>query len=481
VRQATHQGLDLQVAAELIRRCGSADALRELLEEEMERRRCDWSANARPNQHLPLGEWVNWLILAGRGFGKTRTGAETVRHWISAGHRYVNLIGATTDDARDIMIEGESGILACCPRDERPEYKAYQRKLVWPNGAVSLIFTADEPERLRGKQHSKLWADELCAWRYPEAWDQATFGLRLGREPQAVITTTPKPTKLLKEIASDPATVVTKGSTYDNRSNLAKAFFDKVIKKYEGTRLGRQELNAEILDDNPNALWQRAQIDGTRVASVPPHVTIERIVVAIDPAVTSNVNSDLTGIVVAGKGSDSHLYVFADASQVQATPTVWATAAIVQFNTWQADSIVGEVNNGGDLVETAIRAVDDPEKGAKGENVPFKSVRASRGKTKRAEPIAMFWEQGRAHMVGTFPELEDQMCEWDPTIEDDKQPSPDRMDALVWAGHELMEPGTTGLIGHYAKEVEKARGEKKGAPPAETHGPSNLMNALGGH
>jgi phage terminase large subunit-like protein len=211
----------------------------------------DWEIWARANQKTPQGVWSYWLILAGRGFGKTRTGSEWVRQAVKTS-KYVNLIGATADDARDIMIEGESGILAICPYDERPEYKKSERKLIWPNGATSLIFTADEPERLRGKQHEKLWADEVAAWRYPESWTQAKLGLRLGQNPQACLTTTPKPTAIIKEIASDSATVVTRGTTYDNKANLAPSFFSQIIKSYEGTRLGRQELNAEILDDNPN-------------------------------------------------------------------------------------------------------------------------------------------------------------------------------------------------------------------------------------
>lgn len=221
-----------------------------------------WPLWARDEQLPPDGDWTYWLILAGRGFGKSRTGAEWVRQQVQT-CRYVNLIGATADDARDIMVEGDSGILGCCPKAERPEYRKSERKLLWPGGAVSLIFTADEPERLRGKQHEKLWADELAAWRYPAAWDQAKFGLRLGANPQACITTTPRPTSAVRELAADPACHVTRGTTYDNRANLAPSFYAQIIKRYEGTRLGRQELNAEILDDNPNALWQRAMIENT--------------------------------------------------------------------------------------------------------------------------------------------------------------------------------------------------------------------------
>ena len=382
-----------------------------------------WHLWARDEQLPPAGDWTYWLILAGRGFGKTRTGAEWVRQQVKT-TRYVNLIGATADDARDIMIEGESGILAVCPRAERPEYKASQRKLIWPNGASSLIFTADEPERLRGKQHSALWADELAAWRYPESWTQAKFGLRLGSSPRACITTTPKPSAIVRALIADPATHVTRGTTYDNRDNLAPQFFESIIKTYEGTRLGRQELNAELLDDNPHALWQRAQIDALRVMAAPE---LKRIVVAIDPAVTSNDKSDETGIVVAGIGRDDHLYILADLSLI-GTPDQWARAAVGAYRTWQADRIIAETNNGGDMVEAVIRQVD--------RSVSYRKVTATRGKVIRAEPIAALYEQGRAHHVGEFDKLEDQMTEFDPT-ETTRQKSPDRMDALVWAATEL--------------------------------------------
>lgn len=382
----------------------------------------DWLAHARPNQIAPPEPWTYWLILAGRGFGKTRTGAEQVRIWVRD-YPYVNLIGATSDDARDIMIEGESGILAICPRDERPRYLSQKRQLLWPNGAKSLIFTADEPERLRGKQHMKLWADEFAAWRYPDAWDQAAFGLRLGDNPQAIVTTTPKPTKAMKELIADAGTVVTRGSTYENKGNLAPSFLTKVVGKYEGTRLGRQELNAEILDDNPGALWQRGKIDALRVKAAP---AMKRIVVAIDPAATKNPNSDETGLVVCGLGVDNQGYVLADLS-LRGTPEEWGRAAVYAFHLHGADRIIGETNNGGDMVEHVIRTVD--------KNVPFKAVHASRGKITRAEPVSALYEQDRCHHVGAFPILEDQMCDYDPKT---AKFSPDRMDALVWALTELF-------------------------------------------
>lgn len=400
-----------------------------------------WWLHARDEQIAPPGNWNYWLILAGRGFGKTRTGAEWCRQEAKTS-RYINLIGATADDARDIMIEGESGILAICPKNERPEYKPSQRKLIWPNGAQSLIFTADEPERLRGKQHERIWADEVAAWRYPESWDQAKFGLRLGAHPKACLTTTPKPSKLVKDIMKDPATHVTRGSTYDNRGNLAPSFFSEIVKTYEGTRLGRQELNAELLDDNPGALWQRKDIDESRVKEAPP---MKRVVVAIDPAVTSNEYSDLTGIVAAGLGQDDEYYVLSDLS-LMASPDGWAKAAVREYHDRKADRLVAETNNGGDLVESVIRTVD--------RNVSYKKVTATRGKMIRAEPVAAMYEQRRVHHVGSFPELEDQMCDFNPLT---SAKSPDRMDALVWALTELSDTTAMGMLDYIRQQAQEQK------------------------
>jgi predicted phage terminase large subunit-like protein len=382
----------------------------------------DWSVWARPNQRAPEGEWANWLILAGRGFGKTRLGAEMVRRWVRD-FEFVNLIGATADDARDIMIEGESGILGVCRDHERPLYLPSKRRLEWPNGSRTLIFTADEPERLRGKQHMKLWCDELASWRRPESFEQAMLGLRLGACPQAIITTTPKPTKLIRELLANPSTGVTRGSTYENRTNLAPAFFDTIIRRYEGTRLGRQELNAEMLDDVEGALWNSKMIEDLRVKEVPE---MSRIVVAIDPATTSGENADETGIVVAGKGINGDAYVLRDLT-CRLTANEWGTRAINAYREFKADRIIAEVNNGGDLVENVIRTID--------KYVPYKAVHAKRGKVTRAEPISALYEQGRVHHVGMFAELETQMCSFVP---DNLDGSPDRVDALVWALTELM-------------------------------------------
>jgi phage terminase large subunit-like protein len=401
-----------------------------------------WDFWARPDQRLPPGNWPGWLLLAGRGFGKTRTGAEAVRTW-ARDFRFVNIIAATADDARDIMVEGESGILAVCPRSERPFYRTSKSRLEWPNGSRTLIFTADEPERLRGKQHEKLWADEVAAWRYPESWDQGMMGLRLGKSPQVVVTTTPRPTALVRELIKAPGWIVTRGTTYDNRPNLADQFFAKVITKYEGTRLGRQELNAELLDDNPRALWQRDNIDRHRVAVAP---SLSRVVVGLDPNVKNRDRVELAkssdildeaGIVAAGVSyvdGKLHGYILGDYS-LDEGPNLWGMAAVKAYRDHKADRIIGEVNNGGDMVEATIRAVDM--------NASYKSVTASRGKAIRAEPIAALYEQGRIHHVGSFPQLEDEMCDFDPIT---TTKSPNRMDALVWAFTELFEDDSTGML-----------------------------------
>jgi predicted phage terminase large subunit-like protein len=397
-------------------------AIEHLSGREAEALQYDWNEWARDSQRQPEGDWVTWLILAGRGFGKTRTGAEAVRSWVGS-FPFVNLIGATSDDARDIMIEGESGILAICPRHERPRWLPSKRRLEWPNGARSLIFTADEPERLRGKQHMKLWCDELCAWRHPEAFEQAMLGLRLGPLPQVVITTTPRPIRLLRELIANTGTVTTRGSTYDNRAHLSTGFFTRIISRYEGTRLARQELNAEVLEDVEGALWSNVLIEAARVRQAPD---MERIVVAIDPATTSGEDADETGIVVAGRGVDGDAYVLRDLS-CRLSSNGWSNRAINAYREFHADRIVAEVNNGGDLVEDVIRTVD--------RHVPYRAVHASRGKVVRAEPISALYEQKRVHHVGTFAELETQMCSFVP---DHLDGSPDRVDALVWALTELM-------------------------------------------
>lgn len=387
-----------------------------------------WPLWARPQQLAPPGNWATWLILAGRGFGKTRSGAEWVREQVERhGKRRIALIGPTAADVRDVMVEGESGILSISPPWFRPKYEPSKRRLTWPNGAIATCFSADEPDRLRGPQHDAIWADELAAWKYPDyAWDMAQMGLRLGDDPRAIVTTTPRPIQIIRDLIADPGTVVTRGSTFDNRENLAERFLNQILTKYEGTRIGRQELYGEILDDVPGALWTLALLDSLRINKPSDIPEMKRIVVAIDPAVTSTKNSDETGIVVAGLGVDGRGYVLEDLSG-RFSANDWGKRAIEAYHRWQADCIVAEVNHGGDLVESLLRTIDA--------NVPIKQVRASRGKAKRAEPVAALYEQGKVSHVGAFKELENEMIMTTPAGTEGHD---DRVDALVWALTELM-------------------------------------------
>jgi phage terminase large subunit-like protein len=421
--------------------------VRSLTPEQALKIKYDWAYRARPGQLPPSGDWRVWLLLAGRGFGKTRTGAEFVRARVGARTaRRIALVAPTAADARDVMVEGESGLLAIAPPADRPLYEPSKRRLTWPNGAVATLFSADEPERLRGPQHDFAWCDELAAWRYPDAWDMLMFGLRLGDDPRAVVTTTPRPTKLIHALLADPKVVTTRGATAENRANLAPAFLDQIVKRYQGTRLGRQELDAELLDDMPGGLWQRGIIEATRTSTAPE---FSRVVVAIDPAVSASEHADETGIIAAGRDSNGHGYVLADASGRYA-PAEWARIAIAAYGARQADRIVAEINNGGDMVEATLRMIDP--------NVPFSAVRAARGKVARAEPVAALYEQGRIHHIGTFAQLEDQMCSF--TSDFDRTTagySPDRVDALVWAFTELLvEPRAgEGIFEAYRRLAEK--------------------------
>ncbi len=390
----------------------------------------DWPFWARPSQLPPAGDWRVWLLIAGRGFGKTRTGAELVRARVNARTAArVALVGPTAADARNVMVEGESGILAISPPWDRPRYEPSKRRLTWPNGAIATLYSADEPERLRGPQHDAAWCDELASWRYPEAWDMLMFGLRLGADPRVVVTTTPRPTRLLRELAADRTVTITRGTTYENRANLAADFIEQIVRKYEGTRLGRQEIEAEILDDMPGGLWSRGMIEAARARTAPDLV---RVVIAIDPAATSGEEADETGIIVAGRDGQAHGWVLADLSG-RYKPTEWAKTAIAAYRAHRADRVVAEVNNGGEMVEATLRVLEP--------NLAFAAVHASRGKVTRAEPVAALYEQGRVHHLGAFPQLEDQMCNLGggPRAESRRAGySPDRADALVWALTDLL-------------------------------------------
>jgi len=409
-----------------------------------------WDNHGRQEQLLPAGDdWIVWLLLAGRGFGKTRTGAETVRALVEghgeAGLR-IALIGPTAGDVRSVMVEGESGLLAVHPPGEAPVYEPSNHRVVWRNGTIATCFSADEPQRLRGPQHHFAWADELAAWRYAEdAWNMLMLGLRLGDRPRAMITTTPKPLRLIRELATANTTYLTRGSTYDNKDNLASTFLSTIVSKYEGTRLGRQELNAELLEQADGALWTRKAIEDARIPSG-SQPELRRTVIAIDPAVTTGENADETGIVVAGIGYDGQAYVLRDASG-RYTPNEWATRAVNLYRLHRADRIVAETNNGGEMIELTLRTV--------WREVPFKPVSASKGKQARAEPVAALYEQGRVRHAGGFPALEDQMCNWEPGS---GAGSPDRVDALVWALSELvLEPGNDGLIDFLKDRAGRAK------------------------
>jgi len=390
----------------------------------------DWEGTwARPDQREPEGDWRTWLLRSGRGAGKTRTGAEWVRGKVERNvYGRIALIAPTAADCRDVIVEGESGLLATARHDFRPSYISSKRRVEWPNGARAFLYSGEEPDRLRGPQHDAAWCDELASWRHPETWDMMLLGLRLGRDPRAIVTTTPRPTRLVRRIAEAPTTVTTVASTYANLAFLAHQFIDDVVGTYAGTHLGRQEIYGEIIEDIIGALWNRAALDTTRLdASEAESVraSLSRIAVAVDPAVTSGESSDETGIVVVGcnDATPPHGYVLEDLSG-RYTPDRWARIAVEAYHRWGADRVVAEVNNGGDLVEHTIRTVDP--------NISYRKVTASRGKWVRAEPVAALYEQSRVHHVGLFGPLEDQMCNFTPDMDRKAFGSPDRVDALVW-------------------------------------------------
>lgn len=474
--------------------------LEDLTDEEADDLLHTWELWARPNQLepdrvLPNGEfWTIWLILAGRGFGKTRCGAETVIKWAKEGHcKRIALIAEDSADARDVMVEGESGIMACSPRDFRPKYEPSKRRLTWPNGAVATLFSAEDYDSLRGPQFDGAWCDELCKWRYAqEAWDNLMFGLRLGDHPRVIVTTTPRPIRLLKDIILRSDTAITKGNTRENLVNLAPPFVKAVIEKYEGTRIGRQELNAEILDDVPGALWSRPLIDEARIRPVDSQTPIalphfERVIVAVDPAKEVGEAAAETGIMVVGKDSNGHGYLLEDLS-LNGSPEEWGRAAVLALDEWAADMIVYEANQGGEMVAAVLRAAarSMKEEGLRtADFVPLKAVHATRGKYVRAEPVSQLYEQKKVHHVGYFPELEDQLCEYTP--DGSMGYSPDRMDALVWGITELMVGSIAyeGLMDYYRQEAkaigDRLTGNVKALPSAivSLQGPMGINTAFG--
>ncbi len=405
----------------------------------------EWRFWARPEQLPPPGAWSVWLVLTGRGWGKNRLGSEWVRAEVESGRRgRLALVARTAADLRDVLVEGESGILAISPPWNRPTWEPSRRRLSWPNGAIATTYSAEEPDTLRGPQHDGAWCDEVASWRQGhETWANLMMGLRLGADPRVVATTTPRPVKLIKELLADPHTVVTRGRTYDNLDNLAPTFQQSVIARYEGTRLGRQELDGMILEDAERALWRLDLIEAHRVAKAPE---LRRVVVAVDPSGTAHAGSDECGIGVAGLGVDGHGYVLDDRSGVM-SPAVWGALAVRLYQAHGADRIVCEVNFGALMCEQVVRGVRDAEDKPIGQNVPFKALTAARGKAARAEPVSALYEQGKVHHVGTFAELEDELCSWEPNS---GMRSPNRLDWLVWALTELMLGG--GGVPWYADE-----------------------------
>jgi phage terminase large subunit-like protein len=398
-----------------------------------------WTFWAHPAHQLPPPDpWRVWVILGGRGSGKTRAGAEWIRSRVEGATpddpgpaRRVALVGETIEEVRRVMVLGESGLLACTPPDRRPEFLSSQNRLVWPNGAEATILSAANPEALRGPQFDTAWADELAKWRRArEAWDMLQFCLRLGEDPRQIVTTTPRDAPVLAEILADPGAVVTRAGTAANAANLAPGFLAALEARYGGTALGRQELGGELIRARRGALWTREVIEAGRVGRAP---ALDRVVVAVDPPVSAGASSDECGILVAGvkkegEPRDWRAYVLADYSAARARPGDWAGVAAEAYAVFGADRLVAEVNQGGDLVETVMRQVAP--------HVSYRAVRAGRSKRLRAEPVAALYEQGRVHHAGAFPELEDQMCSFEGSTRGGG--SPDRLDALVWALTDLI-------------------------------------------
>lgn len=390
-----------------------------------------WAAQARDDQWPPDGDWLIWLLLGGRGSGKTRAGAEWVRAQITAGCRRVALVAPTYSDAREVMLEGESGLLSLGRLSERPNYIASRRRLEWPNGAVGMVFSSEDPDGLRGPQFDAAWADEFCAWTYSDATlSNLRLALRLGAHPQLVVTTTPRPTPALKSLMDTSGLVISRARTVDNAHNLSPIFLDAMTAEYGGTRLGRQELNGEVLSDAAGALWSRAGIEACR-RDAPDH--LDTIIVAIDPPASSGARSDACGLIVAGcVRGDSPLedcvYILHDGTVQGLRPEAWAKCATDLWARYDADYILAEVNQGGDMVSSVIQTHDPA--------VIVRTVFASRGKVARAEPVAALYEQGRVFHAQPLPELEDELCHMG--VPHARRRSPDRADALVWAVTDLL-------------------------------------------
>lgn len=434
----------------------------------------DWTGEYARAKQLPPGhprhhcdgceapgndpDWSVWANFSGRGGGKTRSGAEWVRSRVESGQaRRIALVAETAADCRDVLVEGESGILAVSPPSFCPKYEPSKRRLTWPNGVIATCFSGDKPGQLRGPQFDTTWIDELAKYRFPtDVWDQAEFSTRLG-DPRIIVTTTPRAIPVIKALVADPDTHVTVGSTYENKINLAAKFIRRIVRRYEGTRLGKQELLGLILEDIAGAIVAHAMIEKARVKEAPWHYecgkrckvdcecsdrrkvsSLRRIMVGVDPAATSGENANESGIVAVSSCTDADLYVLADRSAIL-SPAGWAGAAIDLYDELQADRIIAEINNGGEMVESTIRQVRS--------NVSLETVHASRGKHIRFEPVGALYEQGRVHHVGSFPDLEAQVCAFTPEGYEGGEASPDRADALVWAATPLIRSRRAGYVG----------------------------------
>lgn len=402
--------------------------LRSLDEDALNQLLWQWRGwQARPDQLAPPGDWDTWILRAGRAFGKTRTGAEWVRELIDSGeYGRIALVNDTAADVRDVMVEGPSGVVSVCPPWDKPKYEPSKRRVTWPNGAVAILYAAESPEMLRGPEHDAAWCDEPAKWknlRKPDreggtAYDNLKMGLRRGKHPRMLLTTTPRRIPEVQRLLSDPRAVVTKGSTYANRRNLPANFIAEMQAKYEGTVLGRQELHGDLVADVEGALWNHKLIEKYRVHE---HPQLIRIGIAIDPSTTSGARSNEAGIIAGGLAANGHAYILADGS-LKASPAGWARQALSMYAALEADVVVAEVNQGGEMVQQTLNSILEA-----GENFRYEAVHATRGKLTRAEPISGLYVSGKVHHVGSFPELEDQMCTWLPG-----QDSPDHMDALVW-------------------------------------------------
>lgn len=429
------------------------DLAKSLKPEELMHLNFDWPKWARPKQLPPEGDWDGWLMIGGRFGGKTRAGAEWVRGEVEAGRaRRVGLIGETSADSKDVMVNGESGILNICPPWNKPKFTSSSSKgrpkLEWPNGAIATLYDAREPDQLRGPQHDLIWADELFKMRYAqEVFDQMIFGLRLGVKPRWLATSTPRPIPLIFKLTKDPRVVVTQFSSHDNLNFVAQSVKANIIDRYFGTRLGRQEIEAEILEDVPGALWTRKNLDENRVrhmSEVPP---LARVAVSVDPAITSGDSSAETGITVGGVSAAQRGYLLEDAS-MKGSPDQWARRTVAMYRKFEADHVVAEANQGGEMVERCIKAVAT--------DVPVTLVRATRGKYVRAEPTSALYEQNRISHVGTFPDLEDQMVGFTPERAATRKEGEllDRVDSVVWLWTDLFQTMTVPARIDYSQDYE---------------------------